>query len=140
LSVETEANLAPATDFIRVASSGRAHIQAYRCGSCGAPFLAEPIACPRCTTRGGFTAFEASKRGVVHTYSIVHRSYPGVKTPFISVIVDLDDGLVLKGNLEGVEAKPSDDLFGMPIQVSFKTLEQKNSSGVPYVTYYFEPA
>jgi hypothetical protein len=24
--------------------------------------------------------------------------------------------------------------------VAFKTLEQKNSSGSPYVTYYFEPA
>jgi uncharacterized OB-fold protein len=140
LSVDTEATLAPATRFIRIAPNGKAHIEGHRCGSCGAVYLEPRMACARCAARGGFTVFEASRRGVVHTYSIVHRSFPGIKTPFISAIVDLDDGLVLKGNLEGVEPKPSKDLFGMPVQVSFKTLEQKTSQGVPYVTYFFEPA
>lgn len=140
MSVDTEATLAPATRFIQIAPSGRAHIQGYRCNACGAVYLDQRLACARCADRGGLTAFEASSRGVVHTYSIVHRSYPGIKTPFISVIVDLDDGLVLKGNLEGVDPTPSNDIFGMPVRVAFKTLEQKTSSGVPYVTYYFEPA
>jgi uncharacterized OB-fold protein len=140
VSGDAAATLAPATRFIRIADSGKAHIEGHRCGSCGAVYLEPRMACARCSARGGFTAFEASSRGVVHTYSIVHRSYPGIKTPFISVIVDLDDGLVLKGNLEGVDPKPSKDLFGMPIRVAFKTLEQKASSGAPYVTYFFEPA
>ena len=140
MSGDTEATLVPATRYIHIAESGKAHIEGYRCGACGAAYLEPRMACARCAARGGFTTFEASTRGVVHTYSIVHRSFPGVKTPFISVIVDLSDGLVLKGNLEGVEPKPSKELFGMPVQVAFKTLDQKNASGVPYVTYFFEPA
>lgn len=140
MSVEAEATLAPATPFIRIAPSGKAHIEGHRCGACGAVFLQPAIACARCASRAGLTPFEASPRGKVHTYSIVHRSFPGIKTPFISAIVDLDDGLVLKGNLEGVEPKPSQDIFGMPIRVSFKTLDQTNKAGAPYVTYFFEPA
>jgi uncharacterized protein len=142
LSETTEAQaVAPATRFIRVSPQGRAYIEAHRCGACGAAYLEAPVACARCGARGEITPFEASNKGVVHTYTIVHRSYPGVPTPFISAIVDLDDGLVLKGNLLGVEAKPSKDLFGLPIKVVFKPAgEHKTKEGVPYVTYFFEPA
>jgi uncharacterized OB-fold protein len=136
----TEANLSPATKFIHIAPSGRAHIQGFRCGQCNAAFLQETIACAKCGSREGLKPFEAASTGKVHTYSIVHRSYPGVKTPFISAIVDLDDGLVLKGNVEGVPAEPSDKLFGLPVRLAFKPLDQTDKSGAPYVIYYFEAA
>jgi uncharacterized OB-fold protein len=142
LSGETqEATTAPATRFMRVSPQGRAYIEGYRCNSCGAVYLDERVACSRCASRDEMTPFEASDKGVVHTYSIVHRSFPGIPVPFISVIVDLDDGLVLKGTLLGVDPKPSTDLFGLPIRVVFKPAgEHKTAQGVPYVTYFFEPA
>jgi uncharacterized OB-fold protein len=132
--------LSPATRFIRVADSGRAHIEGRRCPGCGAVFLQPALACARCGSREPMETFEAASQGKVHTYSVVHRSFPGIRTPFISVIVDLDDGLVLKGNLEGVEPTPSRDIFEMPVRTAFKTLEQTDKAGAPYVTYFFEPA
>ena len=140
MSGDAAATLVPATKFMKVPDSGKAFIEGYKCTKCGAVYLEPHIACARCFDRSGLVTFEASNRGKVHTYTIVHRSFPGIKTPFISVIVDLDDGLVLKGNLEGVEPDPSKEIFGMPIRVSFKTLDQTNKAGAPYVTYFFEPA
>lgn len=141
LSGETKDSVAPATRFIKIAPGGRPYIEGYRCGGCGAVFLEPRMACGRCGARGGFSAFEASDRGVVHTYTVVYRSYPGIKTPFISVIVDLADGLVLKGTLRGIEAKPSPQLFNLPVRMVFKPADDhKTAAGVPYVTYFFEPA
>ena len=141
LSDETKDSVAPATRFIKIAPGGRAYIEGHRCNSCGAVFLEARAACSRCGGRAGFSTFEASDRGMVYTYTVVYRSYPGIKTPFISVIVDLDDGLVLKGTLRGVEAKPSRELFNLPVRMVFKPADDhKTAAGVPYVTYFFEPA
>jgi uncharacterized OB-fold protein len=125
---------------MKVPESGKAFIEGHRCTKCGAAYLEPHIACPRCFDRSGLATFQASNRGKVHTYTVVHRSYPGVKTPFVSVIVDLDDGLVLKGTLEGVEPVPSDKLFGLPVRMAFKPVDKTNAQGSPYVIYYFEPA
>jgi hypothetical protein len=144
LTVETAdpiEEIAPSTRFMRISPQGRPYIEGHRCQACGAVFLESTLACGRCGSRDGLTPFEASDRGNVYTYTVVYRSFPGVQVPFISVIVDLDDGLVLKGNLLGVEPKPSKDLFGLPVRVVFKPAgEHKNSKGVPYVTYFFEAA
>ena len=140
MSGDAAATLAPGTKFMRVPDSGKAFIEGYKCTKCGAVYLEPHIACARCFDRSGLVTFEASNRGKVHTYTIVHRSFPGIKTPFISVIVDLDDGLVLKGTLEGVEPTPSKDIFGMPVRLSFKTVDKTTAQGSPYVIYYFEPA
>ena len=44
--------------------------------------------------------------GVVRTFTIVHRAAPGVPTPYVSVVVDLDGGGVVKANLLNVEPTP----------------------------------
>ena len=38
------------------------------------------------------------ERGRLYSYTVVYRSYPGIKVPFISAIVDLEGGGCLKGN------------------------------------------
>jgi len=71
----------------------------------------------------------------------VFRSFPGVQTPFISAIVDVEGGVTLKGVLRGVEAKPDAIRFGMPVKVVFDdALGRRDRQGHSYISYFFEPA
>jgi uncharacterized OB-fold protein len=134
----TEAPL-PGVSSIRIAGSGRPYIQGHRCRECGAAFARPTLACVACGARDSLQDFEAGERGVVVAYTIVMRSYPGVPTPFISCIVDLEDGLTLKGTLKGVEAKASPELFGKPVKVVFETIRPDAAKPASYVIYAFEP-
>jgi uncharacterized OB-fold protein len=126
---------------IKLDGNGAAHVEAKRCTACGAKMTSDPLACPNCGQRGTLESFRASERGVVHAYSLVFRSFPGVKTPFISVIVDLDDGVTLKGVLRGVEPKPETVPFGMPVKMVFDdALGRRDTEGHSYISYFFEPA
>ena len=48
-----------------------------------------------------------ANEGTVRTFTIVHRAAPGVPTPYVSVVVDLDGGGVVKANLLNVEPDPA---------------------------------
>jgi uncharacterized OB-fold protein len=130
----------PATRYIRSDAAGKPFIEAWRCDACGAQYLEERIACARCGSTEGFAAFAAAGRGSIYTYTIVHRSYPGIAAPFISVVVDLDDGLVLKGNLLRVASVPTPSIGGMRVQLIFAEAGgAKSPDGRPYLAYFFEP-
>ena len=47
-----------------------------------------------------------SETGVLHSYAIVFRSFPGIDVPYISAIVDLDGGGTIKGNLINIDPDP----------------------------------
>ena len=78
--------------------------------------------------------------GKLYSYSIVHRSFPGIEVPYISAIVDLDDGTAIKGNLINVEPDPENIAFDMPVEVVFAdALGRKDSDGNSYLSYFFQP-
>jgi uncharacterized OB-fold protein len=78
--------------------------------------------------------------GKLYSYSIVHRSFPGIDVPYISAIVDLDDGTAIKGNLINVEPDPANIEFDMPVDVVFgDALGRKDRDGNSYVAYFFQP-
>ena len=78
--------------------------------------------------------------GKLYSYSIVHRSFPGIEVPYISAIVDLDDGTAIKGNLINVEPDPDKIEFDMPIEVIFAdALGRKDGDGNSYLSYFFQP-
>jgi uncharacterized OB-fold protein len=131
----------PATRFIRSDAAGQPFIEAWRCDTCCAKYLEERIACARCGSAVGFTSFTAAGQGAIYSYTIVHRSYPGIAVPFISVVVDLDDGLALKGNLLRVASTPVPSISGMRVQLIFaEATGVKSPEGLPYLAYFFEPA
>ena len=79
--------------------------------------------------------------GKLYSYSIVHRSFPGVEVPYISAIVYLECGGTIKGNLIGVNPSPENITFDMTVNVVFKdALGRKDKDGNSYVSYFFEPA
>ena len=78
--------------------------------------------------------------GTLYSYSIVHRSFPGIEVPYISAIVDLDGGGTVKGNLINIESEPSKIQFDMKVKTVFKdALGRKDKEGNSYVSYFFEP-
>jgi uncharacterized OB-fold protein len=129
----------PLVPFIKV--DGEARVEALRCSFCDAAMTSEPLACPACGARGTLSSFRVAATGKLHAYSIVHRSYPGVETPFISAIVDMDDGVTLKGVLRGVAPVPEAIAPGMAVRLAFDdALGRRDREGRAYVSYFFSPA
>ena len=78
--------------------------------------------------------------GKLYSYSIVYLSFPGIDVPYISAIVDLDDGTAIKGNLINVEPEPENIEFDMPVDVVFAdALGRKDTDGNSYLSYFFQP-
>jgi uncharacterized OB-fold protein len=116
-------------------------VEGLRCRACAAVLAEARLACPACAARDGFDAFRAADTGTLHAFSIVRRSFPGVEVPFISAIVDLDDGLTLKGNLVGVEPEPEAVAPGTKVRLVFgDALGRRDKEDNAYVAYFFEPA
>jgi uncharacterized OB-fold protein len=130
----------PIVSFLRLGEGGKPDTLAgYRCSSCGALFLSPRVACARCSTEGGFSEVELSRRGKLYVYSIVHQSAPGVPVPFISAIVDLDDGIAVRCTLVDVEPDPAKLRFDMPVEMITRTVRQ-DKEGKDVVAFFFRPA
>ena len=138
---QAAAKALPAVPFLRLDADGAPYLEGYRCGECGATYLGERNTCSRCFTRDQMAAVRLSERGHLHTFSIVHRSYPGIAVPYVSAVVDLEGGGTLKGNLMGVEPDPEKIAFDMPVKVVFgDALGRKDAEGNAYISYFFAPA
>lgn len=74
------------------------HLTAHACVGCGALYFDRRNACAKCFGTA-FGTKPLSNTGHLRAFTIVHRA----KGPFVSAIVDLDGGGVVKANLLGVE-------------------------------------
>jgi uncharacterized protein len=93
------------------------HLLAWVCDSCGARYLERRNGCGRCAGTT-FTRRSVSGRGTVKTYTVVWRNAPNVATPFVSCVVDLGDGLVVKSNLMGIDPASVDPrVLGEPVEL-----------------------
>lgn len=129
----------PMVPFLKWKPGGQPYLAGSRCEACGEVYAGERSVCAKCTARDRMAPVELSTRGVLYNYTIVHRSYPGIATPFISAIVDLEGGGSLKGNLIGVEPDPEKLTFGLPIEVTFADVGRTDRQGRHYLSYFFKP-
>ena len=130
----------PAVPYLKIPESGSPYLEGHKCGSCGAMFLGERSVCSKCAARDQMEPVKLSENGTLYSYSIVHRSFPGIDVPYVSAIVDLDDGTTIKGNLINVEPDPEHIQFGMPVEVVYDdALGRKDSDGNSYLSYFFQP-
>lgn len=128
----------PGTKVVRVGADGTAWIEGYRCNDCGAVVTMATMACRRCASRTPPASFRATDRGKLFSWSVVHRSYPGIAVPFVSAIVDLDDGLSLKGTLRDADATALK--AGIPVLLVLDDAGgTHDKEGTPYVGYHFVP-
>jgi uncharacterized protein len=129
----------PGHKAIRLRGNGSAFIEGFRCADCGATFPEATMACRSCAGRTPPQAYTASETGKLYSWSVVHRSYPGVAVPFVSAIVDLDDGLTLKGTLRDVAE--ADLRPGMAVRLVYDDAGgARDKDGAPYVGFHFVPA
>lgn len=126
----------PGHKAVRIEADGSAYVEGFRCEVCGAAFPEATMACRACASRTPPAPFRASETGKLFTWSVVSRSYPGVAVPFVSAIVDLDDGLTLKGTLRDVA--PDGLKAGMPVRLVIDNAGgATDKDGAPYVGFHF---
>jgi uncharacterized OB-fold protein len=88
------------------------------CKECGAKFLGSRIACGKCGSTGPFEETRFSDEGEIYVFSVVHQTVPGLEAPYIAAIIDLDDGVSVRGNVYGLDPlKPSPDWFGKRVKM-----------------------
>ena len=66
------------------------------------------------------SAVKLQETGVLHSFSVVYRSFPGIDVPYVSAIVDLDGGGTVKGNLINIEPDPEKIDFGMKVKLTYQ--------------------
>jgi uncharacterized OB-fold protein len=104
-----------------------------RCDDCGTTIWYPRPFCPACG-RFNTSWYEASGKGTVYTFTVVHRSgVPGYREaiPYVVAYVELDEGPRVMTNVVGCE--PDEVTVGMPVRVVFHDTGQGNA------LYRFEP-
>jgi uncharacterized OB-fold protein len=137
---ETSTLSPPLAPFIRRDKKGAPWLVGSRCEACGALFVGDREACAACTARGRLKQVRLAETGKLYAFCVVHRSFPGVSTPFVDAVVDLDDGAHLKGTLLDAGSDPSAIPFGMPVRVIYRDATPVNAPDKPHLTHFFVPA
>ena len=109
----------PVVDYLKLPENGDPYLEGHKCSSCNSIFIGERSVCSSCSSRDTMEAITLGNKGKLYSYSIVFRSFPGIDVPYISAIVDLDDGGTLKGNLIDCDPDPEKIKFDMPVEVVF---------------------
>jgi uncharacterized OB-fold protein len=114
------------------------HLVANECSSCGALFFDRRNACASCGARD-FGARRLANSGVLRAFTIVHRATPDVRVPYVSGIVDVDGGGMVKANIVGIDPAPGNLSLGMKVKLTTFPIGT-DSAGTEAVSFGYEPA
>lgn len=106
----------PLVEYL-VLDDGDPHLVANECTSCKALYLDRRNACARCGGRS-FGERALSNEGHVRTFTIVHRAAPGLPTPYVSAVVELDGGGLVKANVVDTDPDPDHVSLGMKVRLT----------------------
>jgi uncharacterized protein len=126
----------PIVDYL-VLDDGAPYLVANRSTESGALYFDRRNADAR-SGRPGFERHRVSDTGAVRTFTIVHRAAPGVTTPYVSVVVDLDGGGVVKANLINCEPDPEHVKFGMKVRLT-TYVAGVDDEGTEAIAFAYEP-
>ena len=127
----------PIVDYL-VLDDGPAHLVANESEESGALYFDRRNADAK-TGVPGFRRRTLANEGTVRTFTIVHRAAPGVPTPYVSVVVDLDGGGVVKANLLNVEPDPANVATGMRVRMTTYPVGT-DDDGTEAIAFAYEPA
>jgi uncharacterized protein len=114
------------------------HLVAKECGSCGALYFDRRNACANCGGRD-FGERRLANNGVLRAFTIVHRAPGEVKVPYVSGVVDLDGGGVVKANIVGIDPEPGSVALGMKVRLTTFPVGT-DSAGTEAVSFGYQPA
>src|SRR5487761_1650063 len=131
----------PILPFLKLEPSP--HLVGSKCGKCGAVFLdLKRTACSKCGATNQFTQIPLSNKGNVWVFSVIHQSFPGIKTPYITAIVDLPEGVSVRGNIVDIDPedaqKNPQNMFNMPVEMVTNVVS-KDREGHDVVAFAFKP-
>ncbi len=130
----------PVVEYLKIPENGEPYLEGHKCGNCSTIFVGARNVCSKCSCRDKMEQIKLGTKGKLYSYSIVFRSFPGIDVPYISAIVDLDEGGTIKGNLIDCEPDPEKIKFDMPVEVIFDdALGRKDAEGNSYISYFFKP-
>jgi uncharacterized protein len=127
----------PIVDYLML-DGAQPHLVANVCKECGALYFDRRNACAKCGKRE-FDTRPLPGEGTVRSFTIVNRAAPGVPTPYVSAIVDLEGGGVVKANIVNVEPDPENIAFGMPVKLA-TFVAGTDDDGTEAVAFGYEPA
>ncbi|WP_298290050.1 OB-fold domain-containing protein [Novosphingobium sp.] len=128
----------PANALVQISGGDAPWLRGFRCSECGAVVAEATLCCRACGCRNAPQPVNLGTRGTLFTWSVVHRSFPGVAVPFVSAIVDLEGGLTLKATLRTEE--PEGLRAGLPLQLVFDDAGgATDADGAAYVGFHFVP-
>ncbi len=88
------------------------------CKQCGAKYLGTRTACGNCASTGPFEETRFSDEGEIYVFAVVYQTVPGLEAPYVAAIIDLKDGVSVRGNVYGLDvSKPSPDWFGKKVKM-----------------------
>jgi len=126
----------PVVDYLVL--GGDPHLEANACTGCGALYFDRRNGCARC----GGTSFERralARTGTLRSFTIVHRAAPGVEVPYVSTVIELDGGGVVKANLLDAGTDPEKIELGMPVRLTTFACG-RDAEGTEAVAFGFAPA
>ena len=127
----------PLVSYLAI-DNGAPHLVANACDHCGARFLDRRNACARCG-KDDFTVTSLATTGKVTSFTIVQRAAPGVKVPFVSAVIGLDDGASVQANIVDTEPDPDHVALGMPVKLT-TYVAGTDDNGTEVVAFGFAPA
>ena len=110
----------PIVPFLRIPDdpNDQPYLWGTKCKACGAVFLGERVACGKCGDLGPFEEVRLSDEGEIYVFSVVHQTVPGLDAPSVAAIIDLPEGVSVRGNVYGLDpANPNPEWFGKKVKM-----------------------
>jgi uncharacterized OB-fold protein len=128
-----------AVPYVVIDNENGHHLVGSRCGACGATLLGRRVACAACGEAGSISHVRLADTGRIRTCTVINRSYPGVRVPFIAAVIDIDGGGVVRGTMLGdIPADPVAEV-GRPVRISVEDSGQRDQTGRPFYSQLFRP-
>jgi len=125
----------PLVDYLRLGA--RPYLRAHECTNCGARFFDRRNACANCG-KTDFKNARVKNTGHLKAFTIVHRAAPGIPAPYVSAIVETDDGTTVRSNVVNTDPTPEAVTLGMKLKLTTYPIGT-DDDGTEAVAFGYEP-
>lgn len=135
MDVDSPARI-PLVSYLQLGS--RPHLIANECTNCGARFFDRRNACAHCGMRE-FKIVRVENRARLKAFTIVHRAAPGIPAPYVSAIVETEDGTSVRSNVVNCDPDPEVVQLGMKLELTTYPIGT-DDDGTEAIAFGYQPA